>query len=787
MKYLCAALLVAAAPAVLVLPAVAAAPLPAENSPQPLLSELRHRLAQDFVPLEDAGNPSVRQARELLLFSLSLVERGVEPVAESPALEDAMVYWRALKTPPAPEAVRGYVRLLLEAGVDPCRPGVAGKQPLQRAVWHGLPEVCRALLEGGALPLLPEAAQQEMLADAVCAAHPDILALLLEAGVKCAPQDALSLVLLAIDREGVRRECHRPPLPPAAESCAVLHLLLQAGLSANGVDAYGDTPLHRAAAREDGSELCRLLLAAGADANARNEKGYTPLDIALDRSRASAILLHEAGATRAMTPAERENIILGRESALRRRLQEIKLSERQLAELLGYAVQHGSAACVQVLLEAGANPDAKLAGYDSAVVCLALARDASTREEKLELLLRAGSRPSVWAAQWAMWKKCPESLCLKLLKTSRCEEDAECLPLLLESAAEYGSVALCRYLLEKGAPAAGISEYYCRPLAKAAEAGHVDVCRLLLAAGAPPDGGPPLANSTDDSPLLRAALLGHAEVVELLLAAGAPVGKKDSEEQSILLKVARRGGEYWDPEEEKMVYGTGGRVAWSDNAGRRAALSRCCELMLAAGASMPRGWTPLHLAAQLGRAEECRRLVAAGAEVNAQDAEGYTPLMLAAEKCSVETCRALLELGADPNLTDAQGECALVKAALLYLHRPALEICRMLLAAGADPHSRLPEEDATLLHAIDERQEWLLDALLRAGADPCLPLSSGTTPLHYVSTLRACRLLLAAGANPLAADAAGSTPISVQTALYQEKMTPKRAEILRALRAASRR
>ncbi len=54
---------------------------------------------------------------------------------------------------------------------------------------------------------------------------------------------------------------------------------LEAGADPNARDEDGDTPLHHAAADNDGGEgeAAALLLAAGADPNARNNRGRTPL------------------------------------------------------------------------------------------------------------------------------------------------------------------------------------------------------------------------------------------------------------------------------------------------------------------------------------------------------------------------------------------------------------------------------------------------------------------------------------------------------------------------------
>ena len=80
--------------------------------------------------------------------------------------------------------------------------------------------------------------------------------------------------------------------------------------------------------------------------------------------------------------------------------------------------------------------------------------------------------------------------------------------------------------------------------------------------------------------------------------------------------------------------------------------------LIAAGADInatgTRGWTPLHMAAALGCVEKCRMLIDAGADVNRRkeiDAS-ETPLMEAAFCGQVDTTKLLLAAGADPTMRD---------------------------------------------------------------------------------------------------------------------------------------
>ena len=89
---------------------------------------------------------------------------------------------------------------------------------------------------------------------------------------------------------------------------------------------------------------------------------------------------------------------------------------------------------------------------------------------------------------------------------------------------------------------------------------------------------------------------------------------------------------------------------------------------------------PIHDAARFGDVEEARRLLAAGADVEAKDNSGWTALMLAAQNGHVGVVQALLAARADVNAVCHSGWTALMLAAL-YGHVGAVQA---LLNAGAD-------------------------------------------------------------------------------------------------------
>ena len=74
------------------------------------------------------------------------------------------------------------------------------------------------------------------------------------------------------------------------------------------------------------------------------------------------------------------------------------------------------------------------------------------------------------------------------------------------------------------------------------------------------------------------------------------------------------------------------------------------------------GSTPLHLAATNPDIGPLKALLAAGANVNAEDADGATPLHMAAYTNRIENAKALLEAGADVHAQSSSGRTALMLA-----------------------------------------------------------------------------------------------------------------------------
>ena len=179
----------------------------------------------------------------------------------------------------------------------------------------------------------------------------------------------------------------------------------------------------------------------------------------------------------------------------------------------------------------------------------------------------------------------------------------------------------------------------------------------------------------------------------------------------------------------------------------------------------------LRLAAEAGDVGKVRRMLIAGADVDAQDVTGETALMKAAGRRHFETSRFLVANGADVNLRqDRDGKTVL--HILASMKKPEdlpgyISLVCSILEAGPDLEARDISGATALQRNIGDMLEGgpdeFLSLLIGAGASIETKMRRGSTPMDdavHMGHTRKAKLLIAAGAEV-------NRPAGVSTALHQ--------------------
>lgn len=314
------------------------------------------------------------------------------------------------------------VRVLLAAGADPnARSSIAGflETPLLAAVGTGLEEIVRALAAAGADLCAPSPnggetplARARRLEPGYAHAGgsiPKVALLLAEFGAETDPTRCSNYRASYRALEERAESASRAELGRALVAAASIgrldsvRALLALGADSNAVGPPGRTALVAAA---DGghAEVLRALLAAGADARRPAADGTTPLLAATRAGRAEAVLaLRGAGVDDALELGGLERALIdiaraGDPARVRMLLaagaqrdwrEDIHRSAYQKPALFA-AAEEGHTEVVRALLEAGADPNARLKFFYTHVTPL-LAAVGEGRVDTVAALIAAGA------------------------------------------------------------------------------------------------------------------------------------------------------------------------------------------------------------------------------------------------------------------------------------------------------------------------------------------------------------------------------------------------------------
>lgn len=538
----------------------------------------------------------------------------------------------------------------------------------------------------------------------------------------------------ALDKER-STPLHQAAMSPRPD---LARALIEAGAKVNAQSSPGLTPLHNAALFAS-PETVKYLLEHGAEPEGRSVLiGVPPLLMAVTRGdpRTVALLLDHRADVNALgpngeTPLARAAAIGATDVArvlIDRGARVMVRFARVNQTPLHVAAAHGFLPMTQLLLEHGADPEAK----DASGFTPLLSAGEKGRTFVIRALLLGGAKVNTANAirRTALWLAASrghaESVAYLLshgadpalaatdgqtaLHVAAFNARPDIVRLLLARKPALGTLSLLGTPLHSAAAGPTLRAIFgaqAKAGQKLTPAGTVAdsaaCARLLVEAGSPLDP----VDAHGSTAMQTAAAFGNKEVLEVIGAKQKSAWTARDASGLTALHHAARGPIVpgYPPEAPPALpveilavaretiaslLKHGAAIEARDEAGltplhhaASAGNQPALEALLPAKAD-PRardktGGTPLHWAAARGRTEAASALIAARAPLDVADAEGQTPLHMAVAAGHTAVARVLLEAGADPNTTNRRGQNSLGYAEAY--NRP--EIASLLRNKGA--------------------------------------------------------------------------------------------------------
>jgi ankyrin repeat protein len=383
-------------------------------------------------------------------------------------------------------------------------------------------------------------------------------------------------------------------------------------------DAYGDTPLHHAA-RLNLPQSIDFLAQKGGNVNAKNADGASPL--------AAAVKANSAAAARALLKAGAD----------------LNSRDAMGDTALHVAVLWSSRDCLADLVAAGADPDARNLSGESPLHQAAKKRDLQTMRFLLDHGASIQARDNRGATPLFTAAKTGSIDVAKALVGSGAELDARDIDgrTPLAAAVDSGEQETTKYLVASGASILARDAAGDSPLSLAAKRGTGAIDIVLTSAN---------ANSADadGKAALRALveLKPAPEAVDLAVARGAVIDARDANSDTALHAALRTGN---------LAVAAKLAAAGSDLFSKNRNGETPMSLAILAGPEALKaiiggtrikvldslGASPLHYAAQLGKAEAVDWLIAAGVDKNQRNILGESAADIAEKRGYAEIAAKL--------------------------------------------------------------------------------------------------------------------------------------------------